>query len=165
MYYRLITLSIMILMFVAAYSPVNAQQQPPQQQPPVQQQAPDIDVSDKELEKFVNAVEEVQKLQKSSQEKMVNAIEDEGLDANRFVQINNLQMNQQVDSSDKVSEKEMKSYNKAKKKVDKMQKEMQDKQVKAIESQGIDVERYVEIARAAQADPELRQKIQKMQSN
>lgn len=165
MYYRLITLSIMMLMFVTAYSPVNAQQQPPQQQPPVQQQAPDIDVSDKELEKFVNAVEEVQKLQKSSQEKMINAIEGEGLDANRFIQINNLQMNQQADSSDEVSENEMKSYNKAKKKVDKMQKEMQDKQVKAIESQGIDVERYVEIARAAQADPELRQKIQKMQSN
>lgn len=164
MYYRLITLSIMMLFLITSYSTVNAQQQPPAQQPPVQQNAPDIDVSEGELEKFVSAVDEVKELQENSQEKMINAIESEGLDANRFVQINNLQMNPEAQGGGDISDKEMESYKKAKEKVDKMQKEMQDKQVKAIEDQGIDVQRYVEIVRAAQADPELRQKIQKMQS-
>lgn len=163
MYYRLVTLSIMMLFFITSYSAVNAQQ-PPAQQPPVQQNVPDIDVSEGELEKFVNAVDEVKDLQKNSQEKMINAIESEGLDANRFVQINNLQMNPEAEGSGDISDEEMESFKKAKEKVDKMQKEMQDKQVKAIEDQGIDVQRYVEIAQAAQADPELRQKIQKMQS-
>ena len=165
MYYRLITLSIMMLLLTGVTPIAYSQQTPPgQQSPPAQQKMPDIEVSDKELEKFVNAVDKVKDLQENAQKKMVDAIEKEGLDANRFVQINNIDRNPEKDIKKEVSENELESFNKAKQKVSKMQQNMQNKQVKAIESEGIDVQRYVEIARAAQRDPELRSKIQEMQS-
>ncbi len=165
MYYRLITLSIMLLFTVSAGTSVFAQEKPSTKQAPkMQQKMPDINVTDSELEKFVQAVDEVKSLQQNAQKKMIDAIEKEGLNAKRFVQINNIQNNPKADAGKEVSKEELESFNKVKKKVDKMQKQMQDKQMKAIEDQGIKVERYVEIARAAQRDPELRRKIQKMQS-
>lgn len=165
MYYRLITLSVLMLFFVTATSAVNAQESPPAKQAPkAKQNIPDINVNDKELEKFVDAVNEVKTLQENAQQKMVDVIEGEGLDAQRFVEINNMQRNPNAKVSENVSEKELENFNNAKEKVSKMQKDMQNKQVKAIEDQGMEVQRYVEIARAAQNDPELRQKIQSMQS-
>lgn len=165
MYYRLITLSTILLFSVSLAASAFAQQKPSTEQAPqMKQKMPDINVTDSELEKFVQAVDEVKNLQENAQKKMIDAIENEGLDAKRFVEINNIQRNPEADAGQQLSKKELESFNNAKEKVDKMQKEMQDKQMKAIEQQGIEVERYVEIARAAQSDPELRQKIQNMQS-
>lgn len=165
MYYRIITLSLLMLFFVTATSVVTAQESPPAKPAPeAKQNIPDINVKDKELEQFVDAVNEVKALQENAQKEMVDVIEGEGLDAKRFVEINNMQRDPKQNVSENVSEKELENFNNAKEKVSKMQQDMQNKQVKAIEDQGMEVQRYVEIARAAQSDPELRQKIQTIQS-
>lgn len=132
---------------------------------PLQQQPVQVDVNDEELDKFVRAVDKVRELQEDTQEKMIEVIESEGLDTNRFVQINNLQQSPDADINDQVTEDELESFNKAMQKVQTLQQDMQNKQIQAIEEQGIEVDRYVQIAQAAQQDPELLQRIQEKQEN
>src|SRR5690554_2873872 len=44
------------------------------------------DVSDQQVDQFVSALQDVQKIQEESQPKMIKAIEDEGLEPQQFVQ-------------------------------------------------------------------------------
>lgn len=154
------------LMFIVtgAYS-AYGQEAPPAQQPATQQKAPDASISDQELESFVKAAVKVEKIQKESEGEMVKAIQDEGLEPDRFVEINTIQQNPAADTENKVSEKELDNYNKAMKEVQSIQQGVQTEQVKAIEDEGLDVNRYVQIAKAVQQDPELMKKVQGMQTN
>ena len=129
------------------------------------QEAPDANISDQELESFVKAAVKVEKIQKESEGEMVKAIQDEGLEPDRFVEINTLQQNPAADTENKVSEKELDNYNKAMKEVQTIQQGVQTEQVKAIEDEGLDVNRYVQIAKAVQQDPDLMKKVQGMQTN
>ncbi len=159
-------LSLFVLMFaVTGAYPLYAQETPPaQQQPALQQGAQDIKVSDQELESFVKAAVKVDELQKESETKMVKAIQDEGLEPNRFIEINTIQQNPSA-AENEVSEKELDNYNKAMKEVQSIQHNVQTEQVKVIEQEGLDVNRYIQIAKAAQQDPGLMKKIQDMQKN
>ena len=154
------------LMFIVtgAYS-AYGQEAPPAPQPATQQKAPDASISDQELESFVKAAVKVEKIQKESEGEMVKAIQDEGLEPDRFVEINTLQQNPAADTENKVSEKELDNYNKAMKEVQTIQQGVQTEQVKAIEDEGLDVNRYVQIAKAVQQDPDLMKKVQGMQTN
>ena len=96
---------------------------------------------------------------------MVKAIQDEGLEPDRFVEINTIQQNPAADTENKVSEKELDNYNKAMKEVQTIQQGVQTEQVKAIEDEGLDVNRYVQIAKAVQQNPDLMKKVQGMQTN
>ena len=156
-----------ILMFIVtgAYSAYAQEAPPAQQQPTLQQEAPDANVSDQELESFVKAAVKVENLQKESEGKMVKAIQDEGLEPNRFVEINTIQQNPAADAENTVSEKELDNYNKAMKEVQSIQQGVQTEQIKVIEQEGLDVNRYVQIAKAVQQDPGLMKKVQDMQKN
>lgn len=155
MYNRLITLSLMMIFSVSGAALVTAQQAPP-----MQQQAPaEVNVNDEELEQFVKAVDKVQKLQEGAQDKMVKAIEEKDLDADRFNQINSMLHNPEIDPSAEVSQTELDNFEQARAEVEKIQEDIQNKQVQVIKEQGLEVERYLEIARGAQHDPELREKI------
>ena len=156
-----------ILMFIVtgAYSAYAQEAPPAQQQPTLQQEAPDANVSDQELESFVKAAVKVENLQKESEGKMVKAIQDEGLEPNRFVEINTIQQNPAADAENTVSEKELDNYNNAMKEVQSIQQGVQTEQIKVIEQEGLDVNRYVQIAKAVQQDPGLMKKVQDMQKN
>ena len=157
---------VLMLVVTGAYS-LHAGEAPPAQQPPAlqQQEAPDAGISDQELESFVKAAVKVEELQKESEGKMVKAIQDEGLEPNRFVEINTLQQNPAADTENAVSEKELDNYNKAMKEVQSIQQGAQTEQIKIIEQEGLDVNRYVQIAKAVQQDPGLMKKVQDMQKN
>ena len=102
-----IALAIALAIVIGAAVPAAAQQPPPpaQQAPPAaQEQAKSADVSDKELKDFVGAFEEVQvirvelnqklqstqdpnaatELQRQANAEMLEAVEDNGLDAPRY---------------------------------------------------------------------------------
>lgn len=164
--FRKMFFSFVLMFVVTGVYPAYAQEAPPaQQQPALQQKAPDANISDQELESFVKAAVKVEKIQKESEGEMVKAIQDEGLEPDRFVEINTLQQNPAADTENKVSEKELDNYNKAMKEVQTIQQGVQTEQVKAIEDEGLDVNRYVQIAKAVQQNPDLMKKVQGMQTN
>ena len=88
-------------------------------------------VSDAELEKFVGVFAEVQVLNQKGQEKMVTVIEEEGLDVQRFNEMQQAQMsnNQEVEAS--AEEKE--SYEKVTKELGEIQGELQQEMMTKIE--------------------------------
>ena len=165
MFRKIFSSFVFIFVITVGYS-VHAQEAPPAQQAPVSQQdAPDANISDQELESFVKAAVKVEKIQKESEDQMVKAIQDEGLEPNRFVEINTIQQNPAADTDNAVSEKELDNYNKAMKEVQSIQQGVQTEQIKVIEQEGLDVNRYVQIAKAVQQDPDLMKKVQDMQKN
>lgn len=166
MFSKKISVFVLLFLVTGAYSLFAQEQAPPaQQQSPTQQQgAADVDVSDQELKSFVKAAVKIDELQKESESKMVRAIQDEGLEPSRFVEINTIQQNP-AEAKKEVSEKELDNYNEAMKEIQSIQQNAQTEQVKVIEQEGLDVNRYIQIAKAAQRDPGLMKKIQDMQKN
>ena len=145
--------AILALFIVTGVNTAIAQQQPQAQA------SAQIDVSDKEITTFVEAAKEVQKLQGKSEQEMMGIIKDEGLKTNRYVEIVKMDKDSSKNVEEELSKDEFEKYNNAKTKIDKITKSMEEKQVEAIEGEGIKVERYIEIAQAARQNPELSKKI------
>lgn len=144
MFKRNITLSILsVFLFTFALS-INA----------------GAEVSGDELAMFVKAADKVQEIEDKAEVDMVSAINGQGLNMDRYIELVNME-----NVKDAVSQEEYDKYTTAKNKIDGIKTEMEQKQLEAIKSAGLDVNRYREIAEAASEDPELAQKINGMMQN
>lgn len=116
------------------------------------------EVSSDELKKFASALGSIQTLNQSAQQEMMTAVESADMNIERFNELSQAQQdpNAQVEASPE----EMESFNSASQKVQKVQQDAQAKMEKSIESSGLSVTRYQEIAAVVQNDPELQQKLQ-----
>lgn len=131
-----------------------------QQQMPPQQQQPPTDVSDDEIQLFVEASKEVSKIQQENEADMINAIEEEDLNVEQFNEIMSAQQGQEVENE--ASAEDMAAFNNAAQKIMKIQEDMQVDIEQVLNDQGMDPERYQAIMMAYQQDPELQQKINTM---
>lgn len=136
--------------------PQDQQQMPGQ--PPQQQTT---DVSDAELQQFASVAEQIQVMNQEAQQKMVGAVEGEGLEVERFSEIQQAQQmpDQEVDATDE----EMEKYNAALEELEEIQVQAQQDMQEKIQDEGMSEERYQEIGMALQSDPELQAKFQAMQ--
>ncbi len=114
------------------------------------------EVSDKELKQFATAFQEVQTINEQAQNNMVNAIEKEGLNVQRFNEIQQAQQdpNQEAGATDE----ELEQYESAITELEKIQMGAQQEMEEKITNEGLTIPRYQEIAAAIQASPELQQK-------
>jgi len=144
-----------------AQQPNQQNQQNPMGQ--MQQQAPDVDLTDKEAEKFVDAAMNVQEIQMQNQQKMVGIIEDEGLDIETFRKI--ARLTQTGKSTDDISDSNMEKFESANESIQQAQGDVQKKIPEAIKEAGMEVQRFQEISMAAQQDDELRKQIQEKIQN
>lgn len=150
--------------------PQKEGQQQGQQQLRQQQPQKDIDVSDKEIEQFSDIYEDIRSEREETRPKMQKAIEDEGLSMQRFQTIMRDQQQSRMqqqgqggqggESDLDISDEEMEKFKNAQKEVRKIQQEMQQKILKTIEDSDMDQQRFQEISRAVQSNPELRKKLQ-----
>lgn len=121
-------------------------------------QTEEEEVSDKELQQFASALQQVQNLDQQAQQDMVKAVEEEGLEAQRYSEI---QQAQQVpDQESDVTDEELVKYKSASAELEKIQVEAQQKMQDKILEEGLTVPRYQELAAVIQASPELQQKLQ-----
>ncbi len=129
--------------------------------PPMPQQAPQHqsnDVSEKELKQFVTTLQGIQQIDQQTQQKMVNAVEDEGLEVQRFNEINQSESNPDLPGD--ASDKEMEQYNSCVEQIQVIQGKAQEQMEKKIRDEGLTVERYQEIMQIAQNDSELQMRLQ-----
>ena len=117
-----IKLNILIMgLFMAVITvfnhPVYSQQD---EQSPAGQEVRE-DYSTEELKVFIDANREATKVQQEAEQKMVSAIEDEGLDVNTFNQM--LTTSQQGSQQDSLSEDDLEKFNNAAEKVMEIQQE------------------------------------------
>ena len=143
-----------------------ATQDPATQQQPTQEPTtePSIsireDFSDDELKSFVKANERVSAIQVESEQKMIKAIEGEGLTVNRFNEL----LEQQRDSSKKTetSAEELKSFNNAAQHILEENAKIEKEMTSTIEEEGIDIETYKQIMVAYQQKPEIQNRVNKI---
>jgi hypothetical protein len=124
----------------------------------MQQQAPDVDLSDKEAAVFAKAAMAAQKVQMESQKKLVEIIQNEGLDVKTYQQIT--KATQMGQSTDTVSDSNMEKYNKATDSIQVVQKKIQERIKNLIEDSGMEMQRFRQISQAARQDTQLQKQIQ-----
>ena len=140
----------------------SPQQQPPagqQQMPGQMQQAQDIQVSDQEIEKFVEAAQEVQSINMQMQKEMGKAIQDEGMKTQRFNEIHKSQQSPQGGQAN-ASDQEMQKYRNILEALKKQQSGIQQDMRKAIKDAGLSLQRYQQIATGARQDSSLMERLQ-----
>jgi hypothetical protein len=125
-----------------------------------QQPAQPTEISDTELMQFASAYTTVQSIQEQLQNKMVAAVQNEGLDVQKFNEILNAQ--QDPDKEADASEEELEKFAAANKSIEQIQNQGQKDIEKVITDNKLTVPRYQEIMRAVQSDPELQTKLQKL---
>ncbi|MFW6227254.1 MAG: DUF4168 domain-containing protein [Bacteroidota bacterium] len=116
------------------------------------------EVTDQEIKQFAAAFQKVQEVDQQTQQKMIKAIQDEGIDVQRFNEIQQAQQdpNQEVDATSE----EMNKYESVSKELEQIQGQAQQKMQEIITEEGLTIQRYQEVAAAIQASQELQQKLQ-----
>ncbi|MFW5656535.1 MAG: DUF4168 domain-containing protein [Bacteroidota bacterium] len=117
------------------------------------------EVTDQELKQFASAFLEVQNVDQQAQQNMIDAVEKEGLEVQRYNEIQQAQQNPEQEAGT-ANDEEIKKYESASKEIEKIQGQTQQKMQEKITDEGLTVPRYQEIAAAVQASPELQQKLQ-----
>lgn len=123
------------------------------------QQPVDTDVSDRELDQFVEATIRAQEIQIKSQNEMASRVEDEGISVERFNEIAEAQQKGQSEDEIGATSDEMDSFEKAMEAIQELNQEVQPEVEKAIEDEGISMNRFQEINMAIQQDQELQQQV------
>lgn len=132
-----------------------------QYQMPSQQQQ-DIDVSKKEMKRFVDASVELQTVQQDAQKRMMKAIQDNGMDVQRFSEIEQAtRSGKEVD----MSAKEEKAYEKTSATVQQEQMKIQQEALNIIKEHDFDRQRFMQISQALRSDKELVEQYKEIKSN
>jgi predicted Rossmann fold nucleotide-binding protein DprA/Smf involved in DNA uptake len=118
------------------------------------------DFSDQELEQFIEANKNAMIVQQGAEQKMIRAIQDEGLDIHTFNDI--LTSKQNPNHESQASPEDHNKFDNAVEEVVKIQEEMIVEMESAIEDSGITIETYEEILIAYQQNPKVQTKINEM---
>lgn len=138
----------------------QAQTQAPSPQPNAP--APQVKVSPEDLQKFANAIKQLRVIQQTSQTQMVQAVQGEKLSEERFIQIYQAQQNPQAQPKPQITENEKQNFKKAFAKIGEIQQATQAKMQQAVQSQGIEVQRFNQIFAAVRQSPALQQQVRQL---
>jgi len=124
------------------------------------QEQPQQDISDADLKMFAAAFQEVQAVNQQLQNKMVGAIKEQGLDIQKFNEIQ--QASQSEGENSEVSEEDMAKYQQSVQAMQAVQQEAQQKMKASIEASGMELEKYQNIMRAVQEDPAMQGRLSEL---
>lgn len=150
------TLFFASIVFLASATSAIAQE--PAEQPSLQARE---DFSDNELKSFVKASRKITSIQMETEQKMVQAIENEGLTVDRFHQILEHQRNPDS-SATETSPNELKSFNNAAQVIIQENKKVEEQMNASIEEEGIDVQTYNQIMVAYQQNAGIQRRVDQM---
>ncbi len=115
------------------------------------------EISDKELEKFADAYQEVQMANQSSQQEMIKAVEEEDISVEKFNLIN--QAEQNPNKEVEATADELEKYESAMESVEAIQLKVQKQVESKINEIGLSMERFQQISALVQKDKELQQRL------
>lgn len=117
------------------------------------------EVGDAELKKFVEIQEMITETQQSIQPKMIEVIQENEFELNRFIEISQaIEHNQEIDAT----EAEMERFEVTENTINEMQTAANQSISDGIEEMGLTIERYQEIMMAVQQSPELQNRLQNL---
>lgn len=145
--------------------PAPATQAPAVAPTPASPSTPQGKVSPDELKKFAVATKQLLTIVNATESQMVQAVQQQGLTETRFNEIYQSKKNLGAKPAVQVTPKEEESYKQAVSQLTQIQKDAQVKMDKAVQEQGLPMERFNQIFAAVQKDPQLRQEVRKMIQN
>lgn len=146
----------MALLFVFNAMTVQAQFPPPEPQQEISE------VTDAELQLFVDASIKAQQIQTESQMEMIAIVQEEGLEVDTYNQILQGLQNGQSPEQMEVSSTDVEKFHTASELIGEVEQDMETKLISAIEDEGLELERFQQIFMAIQSDPGLQQKMQQL---
>ncbi len=153
------SIALLTLLFAAGTAFAQVQQQ----QPPQQQQMPDLptsaEVSDEEVQKVADTINEFAPIQEKANEKITEAVEAEDLTIERFQQMMMAMQNPQMADQVEISDEEMEKLQTLQPKLMEIQSETDEAMMEKIEENGLSLDRYQSIVMGAQQDEELRERV------
>ena len=153
---QFIAVGMIAAVFAFFSVPVQAQfQMPPQE-------APQIEVSDEELELFIDASMNAQTVQMESQQEMISIVDEEGIEVSTYNEIMQAQQMGQSLGDIGVSASDIEKFERAQEQIQEVEVRMERNLAEAVEEEGMEMERFQEINVAIQQDPELQQRAQQM---
>lgn len=135
-------------------------QTPQLPQQPQQQQQQKVEVTDAELNKFAEAFQGIRVIGQQSQQEMLQVVQKEGMDVQRFNEIHQATLNPEMEVEATTKEKEQ--HKNIISELEVMQTSMQQQMEKVITDSGLSLERYEQIAMGLQSDRELQERLQKV---
>lgn len=117
-------------------------------------------VSDEDLEKFVNVYQVVQMENQQLQQGMVEMIQEEGMEVERFNEIHSASSSPEGEVE--AGSEELAIHQKVVKKMEEKQNEFQERVTELIEKEGLTLEKYQEVFQELQADQKLQQKFSEL---
>ncbi len=160
-------LAISSLVFVLGIGnlPAQAQNSTPAPSPSGTAQPPSgtaqQPVSDEELQKFVGVARKLDSISKERNTLVVQAIEKEGMNINRFREIYVSKQDPKAKPT-QVSNDEQQKYDRALAQLVQIQKDTQAKMGSAVQSEGLEVPRFIQILETVQKTPTLQKKVEQM---
>ncbi|NJW53116.1 DUF4168 domain-containing protein [Salinimicrobium oceani] len=131
-----------------------------QTQPLPQAQQVQNEVTDAELAKFVKALQGIQMVTQKAQQEMIQIVQTEGMELQRFNEIHQASINPEVEVE--ATSEEKTTHKKIVGQLESMQAGIQQQMEKLITDQGLSLEKYEQIAMQLQSDTVLQQRIQQM---
>jgi len=128
--------------------------------PQTPQQAPQIEVSESDLDQFARAMAAVQEIQLQAQERIEAQIGESELEELRFQEIHSAALNPQIEMPEDISDAEQEAYEELLDGLVRLEQEAQRDMQNVVQSEGLEVNRFNEIATAVQQDQELFSELQ-----
>ncbi len=157
---HLLTIGLVLPLLWMTSLPARAQTQVPT---PQSQEQIVTDVSDAELDRFTNAIAQIQMLQQESRREMATVVQESGLSEQRFMEIARSQQN--PESEIEVSSQERENFQVAVTEISQIQQSTQAEMIDAVRQEGLDVDRFNQILAAVSQDPELKEAVQERLGN
>ncbi len=118
-------------------------------------------VGDEDLKKFVGAAKKLEVISKERNTLVAQAVQKEGLSMDRFREIYMAKQSNGKPAT-QVSGDEQQKYDRAVSQLVQIQKETQTKMGTAVQSEGLEVPRFLQILEAIQKNPDLQKKIEQI---
>lgn len=138
--------------------PALAQQKPSPSPAPTAQQA----VGEEDLKKFVGAAKKLEVISQERNTAIAQTVQKEGLSLERFREIYLSKQNPKAAPKKEVSQDEQQKYDRAIGQLVQIQKDTQTKMGSAVQSEGLDVPRFLQILEAVQKTPDLQKKVEQL---
>lgn len=150
------SLTAALLLLAPAIIAEKAMAQEPQPAPPAQP-TEEIEVSESQIDGFVNAYRAIQTIREETQPQLIAAIEAEGLTIDEFSAI--AQTQQSPEATAEVPEEQAEQFSAASEQVDEIRAGARAEMEQAIQAEGLTIEEFEQIFAMAQQDPALQQEI------
>lgn len=153
-------LKIFLSSFIALFytcTAVWAQELPVE---PHQKEKMDMIITDRMIDQFATVTDELNTIQKDAQLEMIDAIDFQGLTVEEFNQMVNMDKYPKGEETKAVSRKDKIAFDNAKKQVDQIRSEMEQRMDDAIMNAGLNLDEYQAVRRAYNEDPGMRKRIE-----